>query len=188
MSFRVFFLFGVGVVFLALGASCESARAQPQERSSRADALAAHSEEAEGGRARRTRARAENPCMPGELAWERGPEVSFCATVCNDDADCASSERCRVLDRDKPTGLFFAADRAEEFLAATVVGEKSPTDECEENCSDIAEQYPPNVVSSPLAVCDPFYDVEGSLLSAAEEEAVAQGADIADADVTAGRN
>jgi hypothetical protein len=122
-------------------------------------ALAAYEAEANGSP---TEAFPPTPaaCDAGEFRWERGADVVLCVPHCTADADCASFERCRVLDPARPRELLFAENFAAEFAAAAAQP-VTVASTCVEQCAPAA-QLVAHVVA-PLAVCDPFANVDGAL-------------------------
>jgi hypothetical protein len=120
--------------------------------------------------------------------WHRSADITFCATTCTSDIDCASGERCRVLDetRKPEDGTLYADDMQEELLTAheaVALADEEPQfaepPVCEGECAPYTGdlQIRP---SAPLALCDPFHDVAGAMLSAADEAAIAAQADVVD--------
>ena len=123
-------------------------------------------------------------CNDG-VVWHRSADITFCATTCTSDIECPSGERCRVLDEVQKVddGPLFADDMQEELMAAqddaAFANSEPMFDEppvCEGGCAPYTGnlEIKPSV---PLAVCDPFHDVAGAVLSAADEEAIAAQAD-----------
>lgn len=119
----------------------------------------------------------EAPECAGVL-WTRSAEVSFCTTSCTSDIDCATGERCRVID-DHATPDVFADDVQADFVAAQEEAALAETEplvdddpECDEDCAPYSGDLEIKP-AAPLAVCDPFHDVEGALLSSDDEAAIA---------------
>lgn len=78
-------------------------------------------------------------CSSGTLLWRRDQDVELCAFPCAVDTDCASGERCRVIDlfESGPVSTETAADRG-----------------------DAADDGP-----GTLRLCDPFWQETGSATS-----------------------
>lgn len=127
------------------------------------------------------------PCSDG-VVWHRSADITFCATTCTPDIECASGERCRVLDEDqKPEdGPLYAEDIQIELVAAlaeVAAAKLAPQFDEEPVCEGDCAPYTGDLEIKPmvpLALCDPFHDVAGAMLSAAEEEAIAAQASVAD--------
>jgi hypothetical protein len=145
-------------------ASCTPARAQPIE----ADGVAP-----------------PPPTCNDGVVWHRSADITFCATTCTSDIDCASGERCRVLDetRAPEEGTLYAEDVQEEFVAAqddAALAEEAPMFDEPPVCEGACAPYTGDLEirpSPPFAVCDPFHDVAGAMLSAADEDAIAAQVD-----------
>lgn len=119
---------------------------------------------------------APSPTCSNGVVWHRSADITFCATTCTSDIDCASGERCRVLSGQNPDhGPVFADEVQEELAlaradvelaAAEPVFDEPPA--CEGACAPYTGdlQIKPK---APTALCDPFHDVAGAMLSAADE-------------------
>jgi hypothetical protein len=127
----------------------------------------------------------EKPACPADLVpWQRGHDVALCAKACTTDQDCSPQERCRVLSFDgmpqSPTADAVFADEVPEVFAEHAEMEGLAADgllqaeppECDDECRPYSGDLTIRPVK-PVALCDPFHDERGALLSATDEEALA---------------
>lgn len=123
-------------------------------------------------------------CGKGLIAWPRAADMTICTVTCTKDDECPSSDRCRVIDPNAGPAAetVFANDIQDQFLAAAAmeaaVAEEPTLAEapaCEaDNDSDCGE-YTGNLevkAVPPLALCDPFYEEQGAILSDADIQAM----------------
>lgn len=119
-------------------------------------------------------------CEDGVL-WNRSADITFCAATCRADSDCAGDERCRVLNTGERPGNrpVFVDDMLEELAAARAAAHAANVHPkldappvCEGDCAPYTGdlRVRPSV---PLSVCDPFHDIQGAMLSEADEADIA---------------
>lgn len=111
---------------------------------------------------------AEPPTCTDGIVWHRSADIRFCATTCTSDIECASGERCRVLDQQrKPEeGTLYADDIQEELLAAheeVALADAEPQFAEPRVCEGECAPYTGDLL------CDPFHDIAGAMLSAANQ-------------------
>lgn len=151
-------LFALIVVSALATGSCTPARAQPID-----DVVA------------------PPPTCNDGVVWHRSADITFCATTCTSDIDCASGDRCRILDdtRKPDEGTLYADDVQDELLAAheaVALADEEPQlaepPACDEDCAPYSGDLEIKA-AAPLGVCDPFHDIDGAVLAASDEAAIA---------------